>query len=252
MPSTTTDLLRIQKMATSEKVNTWGTELNDTVIELLETAIAGTTAKTVTGSFTLATANWTDTGDEHRPAFLNLTGSPAAAFTVTLPAVSKGFLVRNATGQTATFDAGGTTIDVLANETVPIFTNGTDVFRIDIRKLLAALDAGGFKITNLATPTADADAVTKLYADAREAAAKAYADTLAFDAAAGNIPGISEAGNIGFFLEAPSTWRAIYEVPAQTSADDGKILSSTGTRGSEQFIVNDPNSVLQRWRRKRA
>ena len=163
MPSTATSSLRLQKMATGEKLNTWGTELNDSGLELIEDAIAGWQSLTITGNTTLTSTNYVT--DQARMAMLSLGGSPGAAFNLTIPAVTKWYWIRNATGQTATVTAGGVTVDVLDGEVLAVLCDGTDVYRQERTKQAQALDMSSQKITSLGAPTADTDAATKKYVD---------------------------------------------------------------------------------------
>ena len=140
MPSTYSTSLRLEKQANGENLNTWGDRLN-TVIDLAEEAIAGWESITVTGDVTLTSTN--AASDQARNAVLSLTGSPSAGFTVTAPSVSKVYFVRNETGQTATFTAGGTTCDVTDGEFVLIATDGTDFYRFDIAAIGEILAVGG-------------------------------------------------------------------------------------------------------------
>lgn len=52
------------------------------------------------------------------------------------------------------------------------FLNNSVVHRDGSKAMTAAMDAGGFKITNLGTPTGNADAATKLYVDDNIASGK--------------------------------------------------------------------------------
>lgn len=223
MPSTASGSLRLQKMATGEKLNTWGDEINSSVIELIEDAIAGAVGITITGDVTLTSNNYVT--DQARMAVLSLNGSPSAAFEVTIPAASKWYWIRNATSVNATITAGGTGAIAYPGETVAILCDGVDCLRQVYSRLGQALDAASFKVTNLATPTDAADAVTKAYADARETAAKAYADALSFAAVSGLYPTL-------------------------TDPLDQLRINAAGT-ALEWFTPEDVNSPLNRWRRER-
>jgi hypothetical protein len=72
MPSTASTRLRLEKQATGENLNTWGTRLN-TVEDLIEFAVAGRVALTVSGPVSL-TANLF-VADQARGAFLDCTGT---------------------------------------------------------------------------------------------------------------------------------------------------------------------------------
>lgn len=182
MPSSATDLLRLQKMATGEKVNTWGSEMNDTVIELVEDAIAGWENIAVTGNVTLTSTNYV--ADQARKSMINLTGTPGAGFNVTIPGSSKWYWFRNATGQTATITAGGVTCEVYDGEVIGVLTDGTDCYRVERNAFAQELDMKSNKIVNLDTPTASGDAVNKAYADTVITTAQTHATNAANSATA--------------------------------------------------------------------
>lgn len=186
MPSTTSDLLRFQKMATGEKVNIWGEELNETILELLEDAIAGVVSFALSGAKTLTTANWAT--DEARKAAIHITGGTGG--TVTIPAVQHVYVVRNdATGDvTFTCTAGDTAI-VKAGQGAMILCDGTDVMAV------VNTDFANQRATRVAAPVDATDAANKQYVDdqnavtrsdieASEAAAAASAQSAADEAAA--------------------------------------------------------------------
>jgi hypothetical protein len=238
MPSTYTTSLRLEKQANGENLNTWGDRLN-TVIDLVEEAVAGWESITVTGSFTLTSTN--AAADQARNAVLNLTGTPSAGFTVTAPSAPKIYFVRNETGQTATFSAGGTTCTVTDGEFVLIATNGTDFHRFDIAALGEVLAVGGTinvtggitttgacsfggaldmnsnKITEVTDPTSNQDAATKKYVD----------DNLATAAGSGVLPGATNNAYKTLRNNAAETgqeWE--YAIAEEDASSVGKVLGS--------------------------
>lgn len=125
MPSSATTRNRFEKQATGENTNTWGSKLNSTVFDLLDTSLDGITSFTLSGSKTLTSTNFA--ADEARSRILNITGGTGG--TVTLPAVEKLYLVRNNTSGSVIFTTGGSTNATVATSTVQwIFTDGTNVY----------------------------------------------------------------------------------------------------------------------------
>lgn len=119
--------LRFELQFTGENINLWGEKLNAT-LSRVDDSVAGYVALTITGDYTLQSANTNASADEARRAHLKLTGSPAANFTVTLPSVSKSYRVWNATGKTATFSLGsGSTVTIEAGDKLDIWSDGTNV-----------------------------------------------------------------------------------------------------------------------------
>jgi hypothetical protein len=102
---------------------TFARDLN-AVLGHADYAVAGWLTKALTGDYALTTANAGD--DEARAAMLKFTG--AGPFTVTLPSVSKAYLVWNAcsAGVTLTTGAGGA-VSVDPGDIVQIVCDGANV-----------------------------------------------------------------------------------------------------------------------------
>lgn len=177
MPSSYTTSLRFTLQATGENLNTWGNILNAGCFSLVDTAIAGRYSTTST-AVTLTSSQ--GAADQARNAILDVTGGTGT--TITAPAVSKIYFVRNASsGDVVVTTSGASTYATLkTGERMPVFCDGTNFYRVRI------LDMGGDRLQNVGTPTMANDAVTKQYADGL-----AFAST--------NLPGIN-AGTAGMFV----------------------------------------------------
>lgn len=127
MPSYTSSLRLIQP-TTGEYPGTWGTQVNTGLTALVDNAVAGT-APIAVGStdYTLSTVN--GAADEARSAVLNLTaGAGVGARNIICPAVSKLYVVVNATGFTQTVKtAAGTGVAVPTGTTAFVRCDGTNV-----------------------------------------------------------------------------------------------------------------------------
>ena len=128
MPSSYSSSLRLNLQATGENTNTWGGVLNTGALALIDSAIAGFTTIALTGNTTLTTAN--GSSDQARTAMIKLTGS--ASYQVTVPAVSKQYLIWNASSyqQTIASAGGGSSIILPAVSKVCVGTDGTNVFEL--------------------------------------------------------------------------------------------------------------------------
>lgn len=93
MPSSYSSLLRLEKQATGENQGTWGTKLN-TVIDLVDAAIAGKTEIATTGGNTTLTTN-NGSSDQARPHAILLTGALESNAVIIIPNLSKSYIVRN-------------------------------------------------------------------------------------------------------------------------------------------------------------
>ncbi len=91
-----TTRIRLTKQGEGDNDSTWGTVLNDEVIDLTDFAIAGyTTVNLASGDATLTSNDGAP--DESRSAMLELTGTLTGNRDVYIPAVSKSYIVRNNT-----------------------------------------------------------------------------------------------------------------------------------------------------------
>jgi hypothetical protein len=121
MPSSWSTSLRFELQFTGENINLWGEKLN-AVLQKADYAVAGWLTKPLTGNTALTTANAAD--DEARAAMIKFTGG-AGPFTVTLPAVSKNYLVWNAcSGPVVLTTGAGGTVTVDAGDIIWALTDG--------------------------------------------------------------------------------------------------------------------------------
>ncbi len=126
MPSTPTLRNRLLKQGPGENSNTWGGLLNAQVIDTVDESLDGYVSVPVTGNLTLTSVNFTT--DQARNRFLEFTGTVAA--TITIPAVSKLYFVRNASTQTLTFTTGGATnASIAAGKAHWIVCTGSAVYK---------------------------------------------------------------------------------------------------------------------------
>jgi len=96
MPSTYTTRIRLEKQATGENSNTWGSRLNSNVFSLVDQAVAGYTSIALAAdSVTLSVEN--GSVDQARSAILELHGTLTSSVDVIIPSVTNQYLVRNNT-----------------------------------------------------------------------------------------------------------------------------------------------------------
>lgn len=182
MVSTPTTRVRLEKQGLGDNLNTWGSTNLNAALDRIDEAVAGVTSVAIAGaSTTLTSTNYT--ADQARSACLIFTGTLSANSTVTVPNVQKTYLIINNTTQGAyslTLKTAAGSGYALRPGPQAVYCDGTDVYRATPRLDQAPLPTGSVdlnsqKITNLATPTASTDAVTKAYADAAGAGASASA-----------------------------------------------------------------------------
>jgi hypothetical protein len=130
MASTFTTRIRLNKQGTGDNDSTWGTVLNDEVIDLTDFAIAGYTTISLAGGDVSLTAN-DGAADEARSAMLELTGTLTGDTGVYLPSgITKSYIVKNNTS--GSFNAtilidGGTGTAVPQGGSIIVMTDGTTV-----------------------------------------------------------------------------------------------------------------------------
>jgi hypothetical protein len=116
-------------MGSGDQSGTWGTTTNTNLGTLIEAAIAGRAAVSMTDAdYTLTTAN--GTADEARNMILNISGALTATRNVICPAVSKLYVVRNATtgGQSIILKtSAGSGVTIESGLTTIVFCDGTNV-----------------------------------------------------------------------------------------------------------------------------
>lgn len=172
MASTATTRLRLERQGLGENSATWGAPKLNTVLDLVDEAIGGVEAITISGATTtLTSTNYAS--DQARKPVLVLTGTLAAASSVIVPGVEKLYLVIN----NCTMGSYTLTIKTAAGAGVSlptgpqwVYCNATSVFtampRLDqLAAAGAILDMGGYRVTNSATPTSSGDLATKGYVD---------------------------------------------------------------------------------------
>jgi len=237
MPSTASTRLRLEKMATGERTNTWGTTQNAAQFDLLDEAVAGVETIALTGNHTLTSTNFVS--DEARNMGLRFTGSLGSGATITIPTVEKLYFVINDSGQTLTFSAGGTTGVVENGRRKWVGCDATDVYvgedgadkeYVDAADALKLNLAGGTLTGPLilnAAPTIDLHASTKRYVD----------DT-AFASLSGVLP--AQGGNSGKLLTTNGTvasWLDATTVLQPLDADLTAIAALSTTAYGRSYLT---------------
>ena len=127
--SSYTSRIRLEKQIPGQNDNTWGTVLNGNVIDLVDDSIAAYTIVSVsTGTETLTQAN--GSADQARSAFLDLAGTLTGNVNVIIPALSKGYDVRNSTSGSFTIvlrTATGTGQYIPQGQTIRVVCDGVSV-----------------------------------------------------------------------------------------------------------------------------
>lgn len=189
MPSTHTTRNRLEKQGTGENSNTWGTRLNEKTFDLIDTALDGLVAFTLSGTKTLTSTNAAD--DEARNRCLHITGGTGG--TITIPSVEKlYFVVNQSTGSVIVTTGSGTTATVPTGVSTWVVCDVSSVYQDNtLNEALAALAdadedaaaAAASALAALASETAaalsaSAAAVSKTAAEAAAVVAQSAADII--------------------------------------------------------------------------
>ena len=222
MPSDYTISFRFNLQAPGENLNTWGTNLNAGVFQLIEDALAGAVSLSLSGPTALTSVNGAT--DQARCMALNITGGTGG--TITVPGVRKLYFVRNtASGAVVITTGSGATASFAAGEVG--FCYSPD--GINFYKTSTTTDFAGARLQNVGSPTANTDSATK-----------GYVDGVAFAMAAGSLPG--QPGNAGKFLSTDGT-TASWQTPTVTTsqitdyASDQAAKTAAATRLSVAFAA---------------
>jgi hypothetical protein len=146
-----TSLLGLALPVTGELSGTWGDIVNNSITNLLDSAIAGTTTITSDADVTLSTTS--GAANTSREAILLWTASGTVTRTITAPAQSKVYVVINKTGSTQSIKLVGVGptagVTILANEYAVCAWNGVDFVKV----------ANQYGISNVTALNASADSI---------------------------------------------------------------------------------------------
>jgi hypothetical protein len=124
-------LLGLALPTTGDLSGTWGTTVNDSITQLLDSAVAGTTTLSADADVTLSTTN--GAANQARNAVILWTASNGAnTRNITAPAQSKAYIVINAgTGSIVLRGAGPTTgVTIVSGEKCLAAWNGSDFVKV--------------------------------------------------------------------------------------------------------------------------
>lgn len=137
-------LLGLALPTTGDLSGTWGTTVNDSITNLIDSAVAGTTTLSVDTDVTLSTTN--GAANQARNAIILWTASNGATTrNITAPAQSKAYLVINAgTGSIVIRGSGPTTgVTVAAGVRALVAWNGSDFVKIVSNPVVLTTDVSG-------------------------------------------------------------------------------------------------------------
>jgi len=129
MPSTFTTRIRLEKQATGENSNEWGSRLNSNVFSLVDQAVGGYASIALTNA-TVTLSVHDGSTDQARSAMLDLNGTLTSNVGVVIPSVSKQYLIRNNTSGSFSVTMkcnGGTGVAVPQGFNTIVYCDGVSV-----------------------------------------------------------------------------------------------------------------------------
>jgi hypothetical protein len=127
MASTYTTRIRLEKQEDGANPNSWGTVLNQNVIDLVDDAIAAYTTVSLS-AIDVTLTNIDGQADQARSAFIELQGALTADVNVVIPAKSKSYFIKNKTTRSS---AETTKIKTLAGSGATVGVSGNGWFVCD-------------------------------------------------------------------------------------------------------------------------
>ena len=138
-------LLGLALPTTGDLSGTWGTVVNDSITQLLDSAVAGTTTLSVDTDVTLSTTN--GAANQARNAIILWTATGTVTRNITAPAQSKAYFVINATGGTQSIvirGSGPTTgVTIPAGARALVAWNGSDFVKVVSNPVVLTTDVSG-------------------------------------------------------------------------------------------------------------
>ena len=144
--ATYTDRIRLEKQANGANSGSWGTVLNQNVIDLVDEAIAGYTIVSCSSApITLSSNNGAT--DQARSAVLEFQGTLTSSVDITIPSVSKIYFVKNNTSGSHPI----TLKTAVTTAKTTVAQGGTSPFICDAVNVIAGQDATGLGLGTAAT-----------------------------------------------------------------------------------------------------
>lgn len=209
---------RITKQGTNDNPNTWGTVLNNQVIELFEEAVFKVAEVDVTGSSNVTLTTDNGTTDQARHATLKFVGVISNDITVFVPSVEKQYFIHAAhTGGDITVKINGSSTEVVLSpdDKKIVYTDG-----VNIEEMTTEIDLTPYmqKTSNLSDVTSVSESRDNL--GLKEASTKTVVEILEAVYPIGSIYLNASSTTNPSSLLGFGTWEAFSE---------GRVLLGVGT-----------------------
>jgi len=129
MTTTYSPSLRLSLIGTGDQSGTWGNTTNSNLGTLLEQAITGVVAISLTGLSSYTLTNLNGVSDDARNQTLVFNGSPSTTVSIIAPLQNKWYIITNSTSQNLTISASGGAISltILPNTTAQCYCDAYNV-----------------------------------------------------------------------------------------------------------------------------
>ena len=139
-------LLGLALPTTGDLQGTWGTTVNDSITNLIDSAVAGTTTLSADANVTLSTTN--GAANQARNSVILWTASNSTTRTITAPAQSKAYIVINAGTGSIIIKGSGTVspyngVTVASGVRALVAWNGSDFIKIVSNPVVLTTDVSG-------------------------------------------------------------------------------------------------------------
>lgn len=251
MPTTFTPSLRLTLQVTGDNNGTWGTVTNSGVIDLIDTAIAGTQSISV-GSTDVTLTNNNGVADTSRAMILSLAaGAGVGARNIICPSFSKLYVVYNNTGYTQTIKtaAGPDVVAVPTGQTAFVRCDGVSVF--SAANYVPALTVGQMSGTTFAgnahtTPVVVAYSATAMVVDC--SLANVFTTTLTGNVTtAPTFSNLKDGQTINWFLTQDSTGARTMTWPASFKWPSGFVTTLSTSANAVDLVTATYRSATGFW-----
>lgn len=258
MASTFTDNLGIEKPGAGEQAGTWGTTTN-TNFDIIDRAINGVVSLTLSGTTTtLTTTDGTLSDGGYK--VLVLGGSPSGTNTITISPndQDKVYLVKNSSGQTATFTQGsGGNASVSNGETAWIFADGAGsgaaVEKVEFTLAADSVNTAAITDANVTTAKlADSAVTTAKITDANVTTAKLADDAVTAAKIADDAVGSDQIADNAVALSTQTTGNYVTDLTAGNAitvsgggAEGANITVNHADTSSQASVDNSGNTFIQ-------
>lgn len=244
MSSTYTSRIRLEKQGDGENPNSWGTILNQNVIDLIDDAIAGYEVVSVSSTGITLTSN-NGTADQSRNAALEFAGTLTANVTITIPSEEKVYFIReNTTGSFAVQmkTASGSAISLTQAVNTLVACDGTEIYQLDVPTSVSVFTANTLTATSI---TASVVSATNILATDITAVSVNSSVVSTTDLVVDNTAAFTSTATFsGPVVGAVTTLADATSIALDLSQGNNFYIQMTSAVGSSRTLQNPSNATV--------